>query len=222
MRTHAASSAARGPKAPPAVSHAPPSPRMRPSTLALALTLLAAPIAAAQRPARPYVGQTLAINPLALPFGFVSGEYERAVGPGGFALGVGGLTNFGAGAGDVLDRGEAYRTLEGKLKYYPREDGLRGFAVGVTAGVAHARERYYSSYTIVDANGTTFSTETSYRARTAPTLGATLDYNFFIGRRRRFLIGLGAGAKRTLGSRADGDPLGTVLADGRLQIGFGF
>lgn len=153
--------------------------------------------------------------------GFVSGEYERALGRTGFALGVGGLSSLGDGAGSALERGESYRTLEAKLKYYPREDGLRGFAVGVTAGLAHARTTN-SAFTSYDANGQITYFDATYDARTAPTVGATLDYNFFVGRRRRFLIGLGVGAKRAIGTYHGRDPLGHVLVDPRLQIGFGF
>lgn len=177
--------------------------------------------AVAQAPARPFTAQTLAIDPLALPFGFASAEYERAIGRNGFAVGVGGLASFTDDG--PLDRGESYRTLQIKLKYYPREQGLRGFAVGVTAGVAHARSMT-ASIGNFDENGSPVGFRTFYAARTAPTVGATLDYNFLIGRQRRFLVGLGLGAKRTLGGQrtADYDPLGHVLVDPRLQVGFGF
>lgn len=188
---------------------------------ALALALVAPAAAPAQRAARPYVAQTLSTNPLALPFGVASAEYERALGRGGVALGVGGLAVFTTGYGSPLSSGERYETLQAKLKYYPREDGLRGFAVGVTAGVAHARSVAFSSASY-DENGYQTSYAAVFRERTAPTLGATLDYNVFLGRRRNFLVGLGVGAKRALGRTQSGDALGATLADGRLQVGFGF
>lgn len=192
---------------------------------AFAAALLLPAAAPAQRAARPYVAQTISTNPLVLPFGVASAEYEHVIGRGGFAAGVGGLAIFATGNGSPLDNGEQYQSLEAKLKYYPREDGLRGFSVGLTAGVAHARTISFRSSSY-DENGNLTSSFTSYDRRTAPTLGAVLDYNFLIGRRRNFLIGLGVGAKRTLGAThgpaRGGDALGRTLPDGRLQVGFGF
>ena len=60
------------------------------------------------------------------------------------------------------------------------------------------------------------------RARTAPTLGATLDYNFLVGRRRNFLVGIGVGVRRPLGVPRSSGPLDHPLFDPRLQVGFGF
>lgn len=198
---------------------------MRHTTVLAALALLLPATAAAQRPAHPAVTQTLAANVLALPFGVASAEYERALG-GGFAAGVGGLASFATGDGSAFDDGEAYRSLEAKLKYYPREDGLRGFAVGLTAGVASERRTYHSGdfYTLgPDGNLLPSGSDVPpiRRVRTAPTLGVTFDYDWLIGRRHRVLLGLGVGAKRAIGVGA-GEPLDRVLSDGRFQIGIGF
>jgi len=202
--------------------------RTRPLLALLAAASLAhaaATAAAAQTPAgppHPRITQTASTNPLAIPFGTVSGEYERALGGRGFALGIGGFTTFTRDPQTLTDGGsEAYRSLQLKLKYYPREDGLRGFAVGVTAGVAHERELHWSvsSY---DGSGRLISSDEHFRSRTAPTLGATLDYNFFLGRRRTFLVGLGVGVRRPIGVRSGTGPLDDPLFDPRLQIGFGF
>lgn len=174
------------------------------------------------RSARPRVTQTAATNPLALPFGVASAEYERAVGGRGLAVGVGALTSFTRDAELPNDGGSAaFQSLQLKLKYYPREDGLRGFAVGLTAGVAHERELSTGIYAY--ENGALVSRQETFRARTAPTLGATLDYNWFLGRNRRFLLGIGVGARRALGvSTRDQGPLTDPLIDPRLQLGIGF
>ena len=178
--------------------------------------------ARAQTTAPAPVGQTVSTNPLAAPFGFLSGEYERALGTRGFSFGVGGLTSIGRDPQALNDGGsDVFRSLQLKLKYYPRQQGLRGFAVGVTAGVAHERELWYGSSTI-DASGREVWTERVTRARTAPTIGTTLDYNAFLGRNRRFLLGVGIGARRPIGVPAGGGPLHGTLIDPRLQIGFGF
>lgn len=170
----------------------------------------------------PLVRRTLATNPLALPFGVVSGEYEQSVGTRGFAIGVGGLTTF-TDDPEVLNDGgsDAFRSLQLKLKYYPAERGLRGFAIGLTAGVAHERSVASGWYVLDPRTGEVIESEEVTRSRTAPTLGATLDYNWLIGRRKRFLVGIGAGARRPFGD-ARGGPLGDPLFDGRLQIGVGF
>lgn len=200
----------------------------------LALCCAAAPLRA-QPAARPAVTQTASINLLGLPLGFASGEYERAVGRNGFALGVGGLATFddrsdGLPYNDDRDR---FASAQLKLKYYPAARGLRGFAVGVTGGVVSARG-YEFVQTGTDPRYGYPIGSTRRTPVTKPTLGAVLDYNFFIGRQRRFLVGLGIGARRVLGSEhrtgnvngypttshsAFADP---ALPDGRLQIGFGF
>jgi hypothetical protein len=195
---------------------------------ALAALALLSPDAHAQtpppagRPAPTAIGQTISTNPLAAPFGFVSGEYERAFGSRGLSVGVGGLTSVG-GAPQALNDGgsDVFRSLQLKLKYYPRQEGLRGFAVGATLGVAHERALWYGS-SMIDASGREIWSERVTRARTAPTVGTTIDYNAFVGRSRRFLLGVGVGARRTIGGPADGGPLSGTLIDPRLQIGFGF
>jgi hypothetical protein len=184
----------------------------------------APPLSLAGRP-RPVVTQTAAVNLLALPVGFASGEYERAVGSG-FALGIGGVTSLGFAPGNDDDVyggsfDERLATAQLKLKYYPAENGLRGLAVGLTAGVAHFGRSERT--TVFDpATGSYLGAgPAARRTKTAPTVGAVVDYNFLLGRRRRFLVGVGIGARRALGVR-DRDPLDATLPDGRLQIGFGF
>ena len=196
---------------------------------AVLCTLLTPAIAGAQSSAaapsserRPSILQTASTNPFAAPFGFVSGEYERALGTRGLAVGVGGLASFGSDPQALNDGGsESFRSLQVKLKYYPRQDGLRGLAVGVTAGVAHERELAFASY-MYGARGELLYSNEVTRARTAPTLGTTVDYNLFIGKQRRFLIGLGVGARRTLGSSGGRGPLHGTILDPRFQFGFGF
>jgi hypothetical protein len=196
--------------------------------LLTAVALLAASAAHAQgaRPSverpRPRLDQTLSTDPLAAPFGFVSGEYEQALGTRGFSIGVGALTSVGRNPQALNDGGsDVFRSAQLKLKYYPRQDGLRGLAIGVTAGVAHERELWYGSY-MFDATGREIWSQRVTRARTAPTLGTTIDYNAFLGRSRRFLVGVGIGARRPIGVRAHSGPLDATLIDPRVQFGIGF
>lgn len=206
-------------------------PVRRPILGLAALALLGAPAAAAAQPVeapaapRPLVTQTASINLLALPFGFAAGEYERAL-QRGFALGIGGITTLGfspVNDDDDFDSNfdQRFTTAQLKLKYYPGENGLRGFAVGVTAGIVYAGESQRGVIGFDPTTGTPIFSAVSRKSTTAPTLGAVLDYNFLLGRRRRFLVGIGVGARRAFGVN-EIDPVDAVLPDGRLQIGFGF
>lgn len=197
------------------------------------------------------VQQTASINLLGLPFGLIAGEYERAVGTSGFAFGVGGSAAADRDAPVTWftdDYGsDRYYSLQGKFKYYPSARGLRGFAVGVTAGLASARGtgwRIAGVDSVLAPNGMRYPNYryASFRATTTrPTVGTVLDYNFLLGRRQRFLVGLGVGARRTLGEARDDRHYTTgplydaavlgseyrprmdrTLFDGRLQVGFGF
>ena len=186
--------------------------------------------------------QTASVNLIGIPFGFVSGEYERAIGREGLAFGLGGLVSF-----DNTDLGDAivdysdddrFASLQAKLKYYPAARGLRGFAVGVTAGVASVRgtTRQFTGTVPVQIPGGGTGFQSQYQesrvSDTRPTVGTVVDYNFLLGARQRFLVGIGLGARRVLGSRPDyagSEPylgyrpgLDQTLFDGRFQIGFAF
>ena len=178
--------------------------------------------AAPSRAPRRTILQSASTNPFAAPFGFASAEYERVVGSRGLAVGVGGLTSFGSDPQALNDGGsESFRSLQVKLKYYPRQDGLRGLAVGITAGIAHEREIAVASY-MYGPRGELLHSEVVTHSRTAPTLGTTVDYNLFVGKQRRFLVGFGVGARRSLGVNGESGPLDGVIIDPRLQFGFGF
>lgn len=171
-----------------------------------------APAAAAAppAPARPFIRQTLATNLFLLTQHDLSGEYERAFGTSGFALGVGALAYLRRDDNvDALPGGHGLVSAQLKLKRYARRDGLRGLALGVTAGMAQV---------------TPYVSESRARRRaTVPTLGAVVDYDAFVGRRRRLLIGTGLGARDAfVGDRLGDRRAGLVLLDGRLQFGAGF
>ena len=191
-------------------------PLRAPSTLAaaaLAAVLAAPSLAAAQaRPAAPassdeYV-QSVAANILAFPFGLFSAEYEHALVWPGFSFGVGGSI---LAEGDTRDR-----WVSAKLLYYPEERAFRGFSVGVTAGVHSARpgedcDFFTDSCTVEPGD-----------RQTAPTLGVLVNYDWLLGRTRRFRIGTGIGAKRVLKDVDSRDPLEQVYPDGRFVVGIAF
>lgn len=183
----------------------------------LAAAAALAPVALrAQAPAPP-PRQAVALGPIVLPMGAVSGEYERALG-GGLAAGVGGTAAFGdnfvLGSAD-----ERYASAQAKLKYYPSRGGLRGFAVGATAGVVHGRG-VPSGVVYAPCPMPGCGNLDLRRTATAPTVGVIADYNLVVG--RRVLVGLGLGVRRVVGSRADREVVGGTLPDGRLVVGYGF
>ena len=86
--------------------------------------------------------------------------------------------------------------------------GLRGFAIGVSAGVT----RY--SNVVSDVR----------QSLSAPTAGILLDYNWLLGLSERFLVGTGIGAKRVLAAESERQrarvDYATVTT--RLILGFAF
>lgn len=189
---------------------------MRARAAAAAVVALSAAAAAAQEPSSqpPVVPppllepqQSVAVNPLAIPFGVFSAEYEAALPTPGFTVGVGGT--YWANGGDRDSWAEA------KAMYYPNERAFRSFSVGLTAGVHSARR----NTTSCDFLGACSS---GRRTQTAPTLGVLVSYDWLLGRQERFRVGLGAGAKRILKDVGSSDPLEQVFPDGRFVIGFVF
>lgn len=162
------------------------------------------PAAAAPVP-QPY-RYTLAANPLLPLLSVVSAEAEVALpNARGITLGVGGLADLGSGR-------DRFNTVQAKLKYYPNEVALRGFSVGVTLGVVSARTEAEEG----------FFFEEPERSESGATYGVVLDYNWLIGRQRRFLVGAGFGVRRVLPRVSSNGPLEQVLPDGRLTIGWAF
>jgi hypothetical protein len=164
----------------------------------------------ADRPATRDYQQVLSFNPFLLPFGWFAGEYERAVSPA-VTVGIGGAYVSDAAFDDDDDDSEDGRDtwVEGKVRYFPNERAPRGFSVGLTAGFHSARN-----------DGFLFEAA-EVRSDGAPTFGVTADYDWLLGRRRRFAVGIGLGFKRVLAD-ASNSPLAQVYPDGRVQIGIAF
>jgi hypothetical protein len=122
---------------------------------------------------------------LGIPLGWLSGEYERAIGNG---------ATLGLAASDVaLDDAHSFSSVDAKLRYYPGERGPEGFSIGLTAGYVRVGERIrLFPATLSTSSGPEFRT----RVTEGPSVGVTLDHNWLVGARRRVLLGLGMGAKR--------------------------
>ena len=164
-----------------------------------ALYLAAAPVQAQDPvPARRTV---ITLNPLGIPFEYFSGEFERI---------VTGLTTVGITGSYLGLDDESYATLEGKLRFYPNEEAPKGFSVGLSGGITRVE-------------GDTFNgTGTVRSSETRPTIGVIIDYNWILGKTRRFVVGTGVGAKRILGASGDIIDIETGYPTARFQIGFLF
>jgi hypothetical protein len=174
-------------------------------SLSLALLAGAASSAGAQStpltPEQPF-HQTIAFNPIGLPFGLFSADYERALSPG-ITIGIGGSYV------DYINSSRSDAWFDAKALYYPGEEALKGFAVGMTAGYHRSSDKE-----------SLFGNE--LRRDGGPTLGVVVDYNWLLGRRNRFVVGLGLGAKRVLKNVSDDSALSEVLPNGRFSIGLAF
>lgn len=156
--------------------------------------------------------RAIAINPFGIPLGFVNAEYEAVVGSG-VTLGVN-----GSYSEDVFDDDDDYAAAELKARYYPAERGLRGFAVGL--GVGYARVEQQTSERFFPGG-----VQRTSRVTDGPALSVSVDYNWLLGRRQRFLVGLGLGAKRIFADDPRDDEFfddPRALPTGRFVIGFAF
>lgn len=171
------------------------------AAVALAAALVhpaAGSFAAAQRARVPIPTQTyIGFNPLGLPANVFTLELENAVSSG---ITVGAV-------GSYIDVGHSrYTTGDVKVRYYPGEVVLRGFAVGMSAGV------------------TRFSNEVgdARQSLSAPTAGILLDYNWLLGRSERFLVGTGIGVKRVLAPKDERERAHVDYATVTTRLIFGF
>ena len=150
-------------------------------------------------PTQTYIG----FNPLGVPANVFTLELENAV--------TSGITVGAVGSYIDFDKSR-YATADFKVRYYPGEVVLRGFAVGLSAGATR--------YSHVVSDGTS----DVRLSLSAPTAGILLDYNWLLGRSERFLVGTGIGAKRILASESERQrahvDYATVTT--RLILGFAF
>ena len=182
-----------------------------------ALSLCAAGSAGAQAAPRPAPAvpegyrYTIGASPFLPLAGIVSGEFEVAVPTPGLSFGVGGLADLSGGD-------DRFSSIQAKLKYYPNEVTLKGFAVGATLGLLSARDEDGGDLIC----GPIECTVRGSRSETKPTFGVVIDYNWLLGRQKRFLVGAGVGARRVLSKVDERGPLQQTWPDGRLVIGWAF
>jgi hypothetical protein len=146
----------------------------------------------------------VSIQPLSAVMTVYSGEFERAVGKAA-SWGVG-ATYWNAGdSGDEV----TYSSGDFKLRYYPSGAALQGFAFGLSAG--------YSSVSGKSSTGVDESAG-------GPSAGILLEYQWLMGTKRNFALGLGAGAKMLMVSEDDvsSSNFTARYPTARVSVGYAF
>lgn len=196
-----------------------PMPRLQRIIMIAAVTLAASSPVLAQATATAPVRKTaITLSPIALVAGFLTGDVETRIAPS-VTFGVG-------GSASLIDEYKGYRSLDVKIRYYPNERLLEGFAVAGSLGVASAREQL-SSYTATTITTTTTTfiapSAPSYQRETRATFGTELSYQWLLGPRKQFVSVIGFGVKRVLGADAYVEPISSrFLPTARANIGFTF
>jgi hypothetical protein len=159
---------------------------------------------------------TLTLQPVSVILGFYSAEIEHAVAPSA-TVGVG-ASYFSGFPGDNSTDFH-YLSSEAKVRYYPGSRPFQGFSFGGTLGftrVSQEQPQY-------DAN--MVQTSTTTESRTGVKAGFELDYGWLLGTEQRFVVALGAGAKRLFISdfpSNGGDKITAAYPTLRVSVGFAF
>lgn len=150
----------------------------------------------------------ISVNPFLPLFGFFSGEYEQRVKDNvAFAI---------SGSHTKLD--DRYTNVDAKLRLYPNEKALEGFAMATSLGFAWI-QRDEGDLDCLFAS----CPDTTYKTFTSPSFAIELSYQWLLGRTRSTSITTGFGAKRYLGgSKSDFSGIERVVPTARLSIGYGF
>ncbi len=151
--------------------------------------------------AAPVRTAVFSIQPVSSIVGLYAAEFERRISESA-TVGVGAAAWLDEYSNDDIYSEDAaprdrYLSAELKLRYYPGGEPLRGFSFGITGGVARLTNDVYLGGT---AGG---SSQYEQETRTAGKIGFELDYNWLLGRDRRFAVALGAGAKRLIMNDSD-------------------
>ncbi len=177
--------------------------RLKIFALALAFVAVLTPSAPAfaqdAAAAPPAHEQILTTNPLLLVGGYLNVEFERRISES-MTLGVTAATFDG-----FFDDDLRYTTGTLIARYYPQGRPLNGFYLGGKLGFHHVTQDFFSGE---DRDGTLVG------------LGADLGYTWLLGKRDKFVLGLGGGAMRLLGD--DDFDSGLFIPSARVNVGIAF
>ena len=158
--------------------------------------------------AGPGPSRFISVNPFLPLFGYFSGEYEQRIKDNvAFAL---------SGSHTRFD--DRYTNIDAKLRLYPNDKALEGFAMASSLGMAWIKRDQDDFDCPFDP-----CTPTVFKTFATPSFAIELSYQWLLGRSRSTSITTGFGAKRYLGgSRTDFSGIERVLPTARLSIGYGF
>ncbi len=183
--------------------------RSRP-TFALVLGLLTAgtaPLHAQHAPSR-----IVSVNPFLPLAGSFQGEFEQKVRDN---LSVAVSASYLA-----LDDSDRFTNADLKLRLYPSEKALQGFAIASGIGVGRQSD---SEYTVCPA---VFPSDCVSRrgSVTGPTFSVEMQYQWLLGSKRSTAVTIGGGAKRHfIDDAPDGyNQYEQVMRTLRLTIGYAF
>jgi hypothetical protein len=166
------------------------------SMLILVLVTMCVTASAQQRES---YAQSIAVNPVFLPFGTATVEYERTLASPHLTAGLSAWYEY---------KDVKARWVYAKCMYYPGSSALEGFSCGPTLG-------YIIGYR-KDDQPEKRENESTLMA------GAMAQYNFLVGANDNILIGVGAGVRTVLTKIDDASPLSRVDGDARLVLGIVF
>ncbi len=186
------------------------------ATAVAVLTMCSAQALAQTNATKPPVPhkQILTIDPLGVLYNSFNADYERKVAP---------ATTVGVSAGhfDSLD----YSNVALLARWYPQRAALDGFYIGARAGAYRLETYEYEYTTVTDPNGRTYSTYPSAPRKVQhimPGVGIDLGYNWLLGPKQNFSVGLGFGVTRLLGNGDEFDFTMAVPNMKLVSIGFAF
>jgi hypothetical protein len=176
---------------------------------ALAMAASSSKVSAQLPVSAPSKHTVVSVQPLSAMVSVYAVEIEQAVGAA-MSLGVGGTF----WSPEIGGQDMTYTSGDLKLRYYPQGRALEGFAFGMSAGYTHIKDK---------STDVVFGTGTSEHTASGPTIGATVEYNWLLGRNNGFFLGLGAGAKRII-AKADNmsDDVKFAYPTARISIGTAF
>lgn len=138
--------------------------------------------------------RVISMNPIGLVLGVLSAEGEQ---------GRSDTTSMGIAVSLFTPTGFTYLSVEGKYRYYPQGEAMRGFSVGGGVGLASV------------SASTAFEDDSSVGF----TIGVFLDYQAFLGDDERFAVVGGIGGKRVL---LFDDIAGADLTYPTIRVGIGY
>ena len=152
----------------------------------------------------------LSANPLGLLLGYYNAEYERAIST---------TSTVGLSGAYFSIEDDELAVVEAKYRYYPQARPFSGFSVGGSLGYGQLNDEPDEFITVADSRPVAQQqSETS----SAFLFGIELDYNWLVGRDRRFFIGTGIGARRLFGGDVDTDTPVVIPTIRLVNVGFAF